>query len=102
MEKRVTQILMFEKHSVGSETGYLLHGRSSILGRIKRFLSSIQLPDWLWDPPSFSSNGCRRLCPIRQRGEDIKETYLLSFSDEVKNDEDTPPLPLTPSWVVHN
>jgi hypothetical protein len=36
---------------------YRLEDRGSIPGRGRDFFSSPQCPDWLWDPPSFLSNG---------------------------------------------
>jgi hypothetical protein len=42
--------------SVGIAMGYGLESRGSISGRVKRFVSSSQRPDRLWNPPSLLSN----------------------------------------------
>jgi hypothetical protein len=49
--------MRIQDSAVDIATGYVLDGRVSILGRGKRFLSTIQRPDRLWGPPSLLSNG---------------------------------------------
>jgi hypothetical protein len=44
------------KYPYSIETAYRLDDRSSISGRSKNFVSSPQLPCWLWGPHSLLSN----------------------------------------------
>jgi hypothetical protein len=53
--------------SVGIATGYGPEGRGSITGR-SNILFSAQRSGWLWDPPSFLSNGYLMLFPRRNSG----------------------------------
>jgi hypothetical protein len=49
--------------SVGIVTSFGLKDRSSVSGRSKRFFSTPQRPDLLWDPTSLVSNRYRGPLP---------------------------------------
>jgi hypothetical protein len=43
--------------------GLLMEGRRSTPSRDKKFYSTLQRPEWLWNPPSFLANAYRCLFP---------------------------------------
>jgi hypothetical protein len=84
---------MSRHNSVAIAVGYGLDGRGSISDRGKRFLSSPQRPDRLWDPPSLLSN-----CSLGGKAPGIWSYHSPSSSVEVKNGAAILPLPDMSSW----
>jgi hypothetical protein len=72
-------------HGAGIATGYGLDGRGSIPGRGKRSVSTPQLSDRPWSPPSLLHNAYQGLFP--QGGKWLKREadHSLRSSTEVKN-----------------
>jgi hypothetical protein len=72
--------------SAGLVTGYGMHGWSSIPGRGKRFFSTPQSLDGLWDPPSLQwVPGVKRAGP--------EADHSPPSNTQVKKGGATPPLP---------
>jgi hypothetical protein len=83
--------------SFGIALGYGLDIRGSILSRGKRFFSTLQGTDRLWDPPSLLSIGYWGPFPGGKAG-GAWSWLLTSIYCEVKNGRAIPSLPNTSSW----
>jgi hypothetical protein len=88
--------------SVSIETGYVLHGRSSISGRGKRLFSIPQYPDRLWILLNLLSNGYRGLFLQGLKWSGHESDHSLPSGAEVKNGGATPTFPLSLHGVVFN
>jgi hypothetical protein len=66
------RIIQSRRSSVGMATGYRFDGQGSILGRGKRFLSTLQRPDRPWGSPNLGGKAAEVLIwPLASfRGED--------------------------------
>jgi hypothetical protein len=84
--------------SFGIATGYELEGRSTILGRGKRFFSNPQRTDQLWVPPSLPSIGYRGALSLALKRPMREADHSPPYSADINNVEAIPPLPHMSSW----
>jgi hypothetical protein len=83
-------------------TGYGLDDRGSIFSRGKRFFSIPQFPDRLSDPPRFLYISYTEAFSMRVKLPKNETDHSHPSSEEVKNIDAIPPLPIRLHGVVLN
>jgi hypothetical protein len=89
---------MFPRNTGSHLAGYGLDSWSSILGRNKRFFSTLLRSDLLWGPTSLLSSGYKGLFFWDVKMPESEANHPLPPIAEAKNGGAIPPLPHTCSW----